>query len=138
MYSNACNRLFVSNSTEATSYSPRNATVCKYRGCKEFEYSNTLIKEYTGSFGSYGGSGYFMDFSYNKTKNKIILSELIQNEWLDFNTRALCFSWSVHNVWTDRYFITTIFIENPGNSIFSVSFRVQTAYIYKKNDPDSY
>ncbi|CDW84387.1 polycystin 2 [Stylonychia lemnae] len=138
MYSPSCNQLFVANQTEAKEFFPNNKSICQYRECGEYNYSNVQIRDFSGNFGTYGGGGFSIDFTYNKTQNKNQINELIKNSWLDLNTRAVCLSWSVHNVWSDRYFITTVFLENPGNSIFSVSFRVQTAYIYKKDDPDSY
>ena len=53
------------------------------------------------------------------------------------NTRGINIQWSVYNVWSDTYFISIIFIENPGNNIFDIQFKVLTAYIYNKNIPDS-
>lgn len=56
------------------------------------------------------------------TSNKEIIDNLKSAEWLDENTRALGLQWTVFNDWSNTFYITTIFIENPGNDIFNYDF----------------
>eukprot|EP00347_Sterkiella_histriomuscorum_P022659 403337641 len=137
MYSVGCNRLFIANSTEAKTYTPSNQSLCATHDCFEYNYTDTKIKFFQGSFGLYGESGYYLDFSFNKTQNQQKLNSLSNEEWLDFNTRAICLQWTVRNIWSETYYISTVFIENPANRVFTVSFRIQTAYIYHKGEEDS-
>jgi len=84
-------------------------------------------------FGTYQQNGFYLDFDFNNSLNSYKLGALKANQWLDMDTRAVSLSWTVLNIWSDIYYISTVFIENPGNNVYKVSFKLQTAIIYDKS-----
>lgn len=59
----------------------------------------------------------------------IAINNLIEEDWLDHNTRAVLITFTVRSAYTNAFYIPTILVETPGNFIFQTSLKLQTTFI---------
>jgi len=66
----------------------------------------TQSVNYHGNVATYGGGGYFLDLSDNKTIASQMLKELEDHNWIDIGTRAVFIDFTLYNANVDVMVIT--------------------------------
>ncbi len=92
--------------------------------CHEYKYNITQLNQMNGEIATYGIKGFLVDFTFNKTLNRQMISALKSEQWLDEDTRAVAIQWTVTNAWSNANFIITVLVENPGNNVFISTYKI--------------
>ncbi|KAF5406231.1 Polycystin 2 like 1 transient receptor potential cation channel [Paragonimus heterotremus] len=91
-----------------------------------FTSSDSLqMQQYLGSVAAYGGGGYYVDLSRNRTEAAQQLQDLFENLWLDRGTRAVFIHFTTYNANLNIFCVVEILLECPasGGIVLNSEFR---------------
>ncbi|KAA0196751.1 Polycystin 2 [Fasciolopsis buskii] len=105
---------------DTTAFGLQQGTAWQFTSSDELEMSR-----FWGSAGLYGGGGYYIDLSINRTVADQQLQVLFDNLWLDRGTRAIFLHFTSYNPNLNLFCVAEILIESPGsgNLITTSEFR---------------
>ena len=79
-----------------------------------------------GFFGWYEGGGFAADLGYNQKTAKHVIKELQTHQWIDRQTRAVLVEFSIYNVNTGYFSVSTFFFEILPTGYGHVYERIET------------
>ncbi|VDP85309.1 unnamed protein product [Echinostoma caproni] len=95
---------------DKTSFGPMNGTAWIYTPSDELEMSL-----FWGTASLYGGGGYYVDLSTNRSEADDQLQFLFDNLWLDRGTRAVFLHFTSYNPNLNLFSVAQIVVEAPGS-----------------------
>ncbi|CAL8257105.1 unnamed protein product [Lota lota] len=103
-----------------------NGTAWTYHTEKEIKGS-----AHWGLLTSYSGAGYYQDLNTTKDESAAMLSELIDNLWLDRGTRAVFVDFSTYNANINMFCVIRLLVEFPASGGAIPSYQIRTVKLIR-------
>ncbi|XP_056147434.1 polycystic kidney disease 2-like 1 protein [Lampris incognitus] len=103
-----------------------NGTAWTYHTEKEIRGSS-----HWGLLTTYSGAGYYQDLSRTKEGSAAILTELINNLWLDRGTRAVFIDLSTYNANINMFCVIRLLVEFPATGGAISSYQIRTVKLIR-------
>jgi hypothetical protein len=106
-----------SDTTEFTNPLPTN-------GAQSYEYKAQVSTRAHGVFATYGEGGYYETFTTNMTETLTQIEDLIEDEWLNIQTRAIIIDFNTWNPNVEMYAAVRLLFEISPIGIWNFNVRV--------------
>ncbi|XP_047459185.1 polycystic kidney disease 2-like 1 protein [Mugil cephalus] len=103
-----------------------NGTAWTYHTEKEIKGSS-----HWGLLTTYSGAGYYQDLGKTKEESAVILTELIDNLWLDRGTRAAFVDFSTYNANINMFCVIRLVVEFPATGGAIPSYQIRTVKLIR-------
>ncbi|XP_045927352.1 polycystic kidney disease 2-like 1 protein [Micropterus dolomieu] len=103
-----------------------NGTAWTYHTEKEIKGSS-----HWGLLTTYSGAGYYQDLSRTKEESTIILTELVDNLWLDRGTRVAFIDLSTYNANINMFCVIRLVVEFPATGGAIPSYQIRTVKLIR-------
>uniref|UniRef100_A0A667XTS1 Polycystin 2 like 1, transient receptor potential cation channel n=1 Tax=Myripristis murdjan TaxID=586833 RepID=A0A667XTS1_9TELE len=103
-----------------------NGTAWTYQSEKEIKGS-----AHWGLLTTYSGAGYYQDLSQIKEDSAAILTELMNNLWLDRGTRAVFIDFSTYNANINMFCVIRLLVEFPASGGAIPSYQIRTVKLIR-------
>ncbi|CAK6962460.1 polycystic kidney disease 2-like 1 protein [Scomber scombrus] len=103
-----------------------NGTAWTYHTEKEIKGSS-----HWGLLTTYSGAGYYQDLSQTKEDSSIILTELVDNLWLDRGTRVVFVDFSTYNANINMFCVIRLVVEFPATGGAIPSYQIRTVKLIR-------
>ncbi|XP_053188741.1 polycystic kidney disease 2-like 1 protein [Scomber japonicus] len=103
-----------------------NGTAWTYHTEKEIKGSS-----HWGLLTTYSGAGYYQDLSQTKEESSIILTELVDNLWLDRGTRVVFIDFSTYNANINMFCVIRLVVEFPATGGAIPSYQIRTVKLIR-------
>ncbi|CDW78342.1 UNKNOWN [Stylonychia lemnae] len=138
-FSKECNNLYDSKHSIDFSYATiKNGNTTKYidinknlsicaenSSCNEYSLRQAQILEFMGYYFVYGEYGYYIDLIGSHEMIFTQIEKLKINSWLNAETRALVYEYSVFDVRRNQVMVIQVIIENLGDDILKSKLLIQ-------------
>ncbi|XP_074532307.1 polycystin-2-like protein 1 [Halichoeres trimaculatus] len=103
-----------------------NGTAWTYHTEKEIKGSS-----HWGLLTTYSGAGYYQDLSRTKEESAAILTELVNNLWLDRGTRAAFIDFATYNANINMFCVVRLLVEFPATGGAIPSYQIRTVKLIR-------
>nr|XP_019944360.1 PREDICTED: polycystic kidney disease 2-like 1 protein [Paralichthys olivaceus] len=103
-----------------------NGTAWTYHTEKEIKGSS-----HWGLLTTYSGAGYYQDLSRTKEESAAIMTELVDNLWLDRGTRAVFIDFSTYNANINMFCVIRLVVEFPATGGAIPSYQIRTVKLIR-------
>ena len=85
-----------------------------------------------GKMATYGGGGYVANLGTTRGQALSLLDDLLETEWIDFNTRAIFVEFTVYNPNINIFAYVSFLFESPATGAFIPNPKVMPFKLYTR------